>query len=71
MVHRRQDSCFNCKGPSGEDVSGGFYEAGGSFLKLGIVEAFTVRTAFSEGVPFLLACLPGAAHFIPSLDCKM
>ncbi len=43
-VHRRRsDSCFNCKGPGGEDVSGGYYEAGGSFLKLGIVESFLVR----------------------------
>ena len=39
---RRSDSCFNCKGPGGEDVSGGYYEAGGSFLKLGIVESFLV-----------------------------
>ena len=44
MFVRRSDSCFNCKGPSGEDVSGGYYEAGGSFLKLGIVESFLVRT---------------------------
>ena len=42
LLCRRSDSCFNCKGPGGEDVSGGYYEAGGSFLKLGIVEAFLV-----------------------------
>jgi hypothetical protein len=24
----RGDSCFECKGPNGEDLSGGFYEAG-------------------------------------------
>lgn len=38
----RGDSCTDCVGPSGEDVSGGYYEAGGSFLKLGLVEAFLV-----------------------------
>ncbi len=32
-------------GPDGEDVSGGYYEAGGSFLKLGLVEAFLVSSA--------------------------
>ena len=45
---RRSDSCFNCKGPGGEDVSGGYYEAGGSFLKLGIVESFLVRDFHSQ-----------------------
>lgn len=40
--HRRSDSCEDCVGPDGEDVSGGYYEAGGSFLKLGLVEAFLV-----------------------------
>jgi Glycosyl hydrolase family 9 len=40
---RRSDSCEDCVGPEGEDVSGGYYEAGGSFLKLGLVEAFLVR----------------------------
>ena len=40
---RRSDSCGDCVGPEGEDVSGGYYEAGGSFLKLGLVEAFLVR----------------------------
>ena len=51
---RRSDSCFNCKGPGGEDVSGGYYEAGGSFLKLGIVESFLVRSLVgsqSAGTP--------------------
>ena len=42
MNHRRGDSCLKCKGPSGEDLSKGFYEAGGSFLKLGLVESFLV-----------------------------
>ncbi len=48
MHRRRSDSCFNCKGPGGEDVSGGYYEAGGSFLKLGIVESFLVRRLGSQ-----------------------
>ena len=43
MGCRRSDSCFGCKGPSGEDMGGGYYEAGGSFLKLGLVENFLVR----------------------------
>lgn len=55
---RRQDSCFNCRGPSGEDVSGGYYEAGGSFLKLGLIEAFSVRglrvRACASGFPLTL-----------------
>jgi len=38
----RGDSCLKCRGPSGENLSKGFYEAGGSFLKLGLVEAFLV-----------------------------
>mmetsp|Transcript_6836 Transcript_6836/g.19716 ORF Transcript_6836/g.19716 Transcript_6836/m.19716 type:complete len:804 (+) Transcript_6836:5446-7857(+) len=38
----RGDSCSDCVGPEGEDMSGGYYEAGGSFLKLGLVEAFLV-----------------------------
>jgi hypothetical protein len=32
-----------CRGPSGENLSQGYYEAGGSFLKLGLVESFLVR----------------------------
>lgn len=28
------------QGPQGEDLSGGYYEAGGSFLKVGLPEAF-------------------------------
>ena len=43
-VHcRRGDSCVKCRGPSGENLSQGYYEAGGSFLKLGLVESFLVR----------------------------
>lgn len=38
----RSNSCLSCKGPGGEDQSGGFYEAGGSFLKLGLPSAYTV-----------------------------
>ena len=30
------------QGPMGEDLSGGYYEAGGSFLKVGLPEAFPV-----------------------------
>lgn len=38
----RGDSCFSCKGPSGEDLSKGFIEAGGSNLKMLMPSAFTV-----------------------------
>lgn len=44
LLHRRRsDSCVKCRGPSGENLSQGYYEAGGSFLKLGLVESFLVR----------------------------
>lgn len=49
-LHRRGDSCSDCVGPKGEDMSGGYYEAGGSFLKLGLVEAFLVRPQLLSGV---------------------
>lgn len=45
----RSDSCLKCRGPSGENLSKGYYEAGGSFLKLGLVEAFLV-TVLADGV---------------------
>lgn len=51
----RSSSCLTCVGPGGEDQSGGFYEAGGSFLKLGLPSAYTVTNlawgaaAFAEG----------------------
>ncbi len=44
---RRGDSCFNCRGPSNEDLRGGYYEAGGSFLKLGPVASFLVRLTYN------------------------
>ena len=37
----RGDSCLDCKGPEGEDLSGGFYEAGGSYLKFSFPTAYT------------------------------
>ncbi|KAK9828596.1 hypothetical protein WJX72_000945 [[Myrmecia] bisecta] len=37
----RSDSCTKCTGTFGEDLSGGYYESGGSYLKLGIPSAFT------------------------------
>lgn len=37
----RADSCLDCKGPAGEDLSGGYYEAGGSYLKFSFPTAFT------------------------------
>ena len=52
VPRRRSDSCLSCHGPSGEDLSKGYYEAGGSFLKLGLVEAFLVRAPMTR--PFKL-----------------
>ena len=46
--HRRGDSCHSCRGPSGENLSGGYYEAGGSFLKLGPVASFLVSAFVSS-----------------------
>ncbi len=56
MARRRSDSCLDCKGPSGEDLSGGFYEAGGSFLKLGLVESFLVRRINPRAYPPPCTC---------------
>jgi hypothetical protein len=38
----RGDSCLNCKGPNGQDLSGGFYEAGGNYLKVTFPMAWTM-----------------------------
>jgi endoglucanase len=45
----RKDSCQECIGPGGEDLSGGYYEAGGSYLKFTFPTAFTI-TQLSWGV---------------------
>ena len=45
----RTDSCEECKGPGGEDLSGGYYEAGGSYLKFSFPTAFTL-TQLAWGV---------------------
>ena len=45
----RKDSCQECVGPGGEDLSGGYYEAGGSYLKFTFPTAFTI-TQLSWGV---------------------
>lgn len=38
----RDDSCFDCVGAYGEDLSGGHYEAGGSGLKIALPSCWTV-----------------------------
>jgi hypothetical protein len=48
----RSDSCVKCRGPSGENLSQGYYEAGGSFLKLGLVESFLVTMLADSGISF-------------------
>ncbi len=45
----RTDSCEECRGPAGEDLSGGYYEAGGSYLKFSFPTAFTL-TQLAWGV---------------------
>ena len=45
----RTDSCEECLGPEGEDLRGGYYEAGGSYLKFTFPTAFTI-TQLSWGV---------------------
>ena len=45
----RANSCQECKGPGGEDLSGGYYEAGGSYLKFTFPTAYTI-TQLSWGV---------------------
>lgn len=37
----RGNSCQGCKGKFGEDLSGGYYEAGGSYLKMTQIIAYT------------------------------
>ncbi|KAK9867129.1 hypothetical protein WJX84_004718 [Apatococcus fuscideae] len=51
----RSDSCTACKGTMGEDLSGGYWEAGGSYLKVAFPQAFVITqlawaaTAFPSG----------------------
>ena len=45
----RSDSCPGCEGASGEDLSGGYFEAGGSYLKFSYPLAFTI-TQLAWGV---------------------
>lgn len=40
---------MDCQGPQGEDLSGGFYEAGGSYLKFSFPTAYTL-TQLAWGV---------------------
>lgn len=38
----RSDACVECEGGNGEDLSGGYFEAGGSYLKFSYPLAFTI-----------------------------
>ncbi|KAK9823053.1 hypothetical protein WJX81_004364 [Elliptochloris bilobata] len=38
----RGSSCKDCQGAYGEDLSGGYYEAGGSYMKMALQEAFVL-----------------------------
>lgn len=49
----RDDSCSSCKGLYGEDLSGGFYEAGGSTLKYpSIISGFSATMLAWSGIEF-------------------
>lgn len=45
----RADTCETCEGATGEDLSGGYFEAGGSYLKFTYPLAFTI-TQLAWGV---------------------
>ncbi len=45
----RGDTCETCEGATGEDLSGGYFEAGGSYLKFSYPLAFTI-TQLAWGV---------------------
>ena len=45
----RADTCETCEGATGEDLSGGYFEAGGSYLKFSYPLAFTI-TQLAWGV---------------------
>ena len=45
----RADTCQTCEGATGEDLSGGYFEAGGSYLKFSYPLAFTI-TQLAWGV---------------------
>ena len=69
----RTDSCAECKGPSGEDLSGGYYEAGGSYLKFSFPTAFTLTqlawgvVQYREGYAKVHCPITsGGMHWLPS-----
>ncbi|KAL6781923.1 hypothetical protein ACKKBF_B09970 [Auxenochlorella protothecoides x Auxenochlorella symbiontica] len=48
----RGDSCLTCKGKYGEDLTGGYYESGGSSMKMSVVHNFQVSLMAWAGVFF-------------------
>lgn len=48
----RGDSCFDCTGNYGEDLSGGYYESGGSTMKMSVVHNFQTSILAWAGVAF-------------------
>jgi hypothetical protein len=40
----RNDSCLECLGPEGQDLTGGYYEAGGNYLKLNFPMAWSITS---------------------------
>lgn len=59
----RDNSCFTCKGKYGEDLSGGYFESGGSSLKLGSVSSYA--PAFLGAAAL---CFPGGFNKTGLLD---
>ena len=48
----RGDSCTGCRGDYGEDLSGGYYESGGSTMKMSVVHNFQTSILAWAGVAF-------------------
>ena len=46
----RKDLCSECKGKYGENLSGGFYEAGGSYLKFPLINAYMTNMLAWSGL---------------------
>ncbi len=66
-------------GPQGEDLSGGYWEAGGSYLKVAFPQAFAITqlawaaSAFPSGLSSTGLCLPVDQHrhlYIHSIDLE-
>lgn len=48
----RDNSCFDCIGTYGEDLSGGYYEAGGTFMKATVLNTIAFNVLAWAGLEF-------------------